>query len=149
VSDTRIFVSFDLEHDASLYELLVEQSKAPASGFEVVGGSEPLKDVGLWPAEVREEIRQVDQLIVICGEHTEDSPEVSAELRIAREEGTPYFLLWGRRETMCTKPIGAASAEGMYSWTEPILQAQISLTLRNARALEMAETLARAARKAP
>ena len=147
MSDTRVFVSFDLEHDALLYELLVEQSKAPASGFEIVGGSARWRDTELWPAQVREEIRRADQLIVICGEHTEDSPGVSAELRIAREEGTPYFMLWGRRDRMCTKPVGAASAEGMYSWTQPILQAQICLTLRNTRALEMAETLARAAPK--
>ena len=48
-------------------------------------------------------------MIVICGEHTEASPGMSAEIRIAQEEKTPYFLLWGRRESLCTKPTGAKS----------------------------------------
>ena len=48
---------------------------------------------------------------------------------IAREEERPYFLLWGRRELMCTKPTTAKSADAMYSWTWEILQSQI-LTIR-------------------
>ena len=50
-------------------------------------------------------------MVVICGEHTEASAPVSAELLIAQEERTPYFLLGGRRDSMCTKPNGAKPAE--------------------------------------
>jgi hypothetical protein len=71
---------------------------------------------------------------------------VSAELRIAQEERTPYFLLWGRREIMCTKPIGAKSAEGMYSWTRQILQDQITVASRKA-ADSTSETVRDATRK--
>jgi hypothetical protein len=49
---------------------------------------------------------------------------------------------------MCTKPIGAKPAEGMCSWTGQILQDQIALTVRNARADATAETLRNAIRKA-
>jgi hypothetical protein len=82
---------------------------------------------------VRRRIREADEVIVICGEHTEESMGVSAEVRIAQEERTPYFLLWGRRESMCTKPRSAKRDEGIYRWTSEILQSQILLTLRNAR----------------
>jgi hypothetical protein len=58
---------------------------------------------------------------------------VSAELRIAQEEQKPYFLLWGRREHMCTRPVGAKPKDSMYSWTREILHDQIALTLRNAQ----------------
>jgi hypothetical protein len=127
-----VFVSFDIENDGELYERLLAQSITPTSGFEVLGGSQHLTAKGT--ERVHRQIRQADQVIVICGEHTKASMGVSAELRIAQEERTPYFLLWGRREIMCTKPIGAKSAEGMYSWTRQILRDQITLTARKAAA---------------
>jgi hypothetical protein len=80
-------------------------------------------------------------------QHTEASMRVSAELRIAREERTPYFLLWGWRDIMCTQPIGAKPAEGMYSWTRQTLQDQITLALRKARADATTETVHDATRK--
>jgi hypothetical protein len=129
----NVFVSFDLDHDGDLCDLLLEQSGISIFGFEVSGRSKA-RSVDDLPGEgVRRQIREADEVIVICGEHTEDSMRVSAELRIAQEEQTPYFLLWGRRERMCTKPVSAKRIEGMYSWTSEILQSQILLTLRNAR----------------
>ena len=74
-------------------------------------------------------------------------PPFAHSIRIVQEERTPYILLWGRREIMCTKPVGAKPAEGMYSWTRQILQDQITLTLRKARADAMAETVRNATRK--
>ena len=103
----QIFVSFDIENDQELYELLLDQSRVPNSGFSVSGGSERVLNAELRGDRLRRRIREADQMIVICGEHTESSTRVGAELDIAREEGTPYFLLWGRREMMCTK-IGRA-----------------------------------------
>ena len=74
-------------------------------------------------------------MIIICGQHTDASQAMSVEIRIAQEEHTPYFLLWGRRAEMCTKPVGAKSAEGMYNWTWEILQDQVAIGHRRARAL--------------
>jgi hypothetical protein len=39
MSLTRVFVSFDVAHDSSLYDLLLEESRKPGSGFEVSGGT--------------------------------------------------------------------------------------------------------------
>ena len=147
MSKLHIFVSFDIEHDGELYERLLAQSTTPSSGFAVLGGSERLTATDVWSERVRRRIREADQVIVICGEHTGASTGVSAELRIAQQERTPYFLLWGRREIMCTKPIGAKSAEGMYSWTRQILQDQMTLTLRKARADATTETVRDATRQ--
>jgi hypothetical protein len=147
MSEPRIFVSFDIDHDEELYQRLVAESRIPASGFAVLGGSERLLTTDVWSDNLRSRICRADQLIVICGEHTEASVSVGAELRIAREERIPYFLLWGRREIMCTKPIGAGSAEGMYSWTRQILQDQIGFTLRSALADAAAGILRNAAPK--
>ena len=143
----NVFVSFDIEHDMELYELLLAQSRSTSSGFAVSGGSERSSDTEVGRERVRRRIREADQVIVICGKHTEDSTRVTAELLIAQEEQTPYFLLWGRREIMCTKPIGAKPADGMYSWTGPILQDQIAFTLRKVQTDAATVTFRDAARK--
>ncbi len=146
MSKVNIFVSFDLDHDADLYDLLLEQSANASLGFEVSGRSEAstLKDPE--GARLHRRICGADQVIVICGEHTDASPGVHAELRIAREEQKPYLLLWGRPDSMCTKPAGAKSSEGMYSWTSQILHDQITLTTRNARWETTARGMKRPAR---
>lgn len=126
----RVFVSFDLEHDLRLYGRLLEQSRIASSGFEVRGKSEHLAETGVWDSKVREQIAEVDQVVVICGEHTEGSRGVCAEFRIAQEERTPCSLLWGRRDIMCTKPMGATPSDSMYSWTPEILWDRLSYMRR-------------------
>lgn len=143
MSTAQIFVSFDVEHDGDLYERLLAQSRIPSSGFAVSGGSSRSSVAGAAGTDLRRRISEADQVIVICGEHTEGSTRMGAELRIAQEEGKPYFLLWGRRETMCTKPIGARRLEGMYSWTRHVVQDQITLMLRKAAADQVALSVRR------
>ena len=147
MNDVQVFVSFDLEHDAELYELLLAQSRNPGSGFTVSGRSERSAAADASCDKERRRIREAAQVIIICGEHTETSARVSVELGIAQQEGIPYFLLWGRRNSMCTKPVGAKPAEGMYSWTRQILQDQITFTSRKAAADATAETVGDAARR--
>ena len=132
MTTVNVFVSYDLEHDSDLYDLLLEQSEDSSLGFEVSGRSEPSTPKDPERAGLRRRIREADQVIVICGEHTDASMGVFSELRIAQEERKPYFLLWGRRDSMCTKPTGAKTSEGMYSWTSRILQDQITLMARSA-----------------
>jgi hypothetical protein len=143
----RAFVSYDREYDGDLYDLLDEQAAKGSFGFEISARSRAPSPMGAGDERVRREIQEADQVIVICGEHTEASMSVSAELRIAQEEGTPYFLLWGRRESMCCKPIGAKPADGMYSWTRQILQDQVRFTSRRDDT-EVVQTPRNAARKA-
>jgi hypothetical protein len=135
----QVFVSFDIERDRELFEELRTQSSS--SGFEVLGCSEPQSASDVWGERVRRRIRSADQVIFICNEHTEDSASMGAELRIAQQERIPYFLLWGRREIMCTKPVGAKSADGIYSWTQQVLQDQIAITSRSTHTDAIAETL--------
>jgi hypothetical protein len=142
----RIFVIFDTEHDGDLYALLRAQSNSLDCGFSVMGGSEVSRGTEAARARVRDQIREADQAIVICGEHTEASPDVHAEFLIAIEEETPYFLLWGRRGVMCTKPIGATRVEGMYSWTGQILHDQIAFNLRRSNTEAKARSLRRVTR---
>ena len=133
MSDVRVFVSYDLEHDRELYALIIAQSKTQSSGFVIVGSSERPPAHLLCSEKTMNSIGEANQVIVICGEHSESSEVMSAELQVALQEGKPYFLLWGRREIMCSKPTGAKSSDGMYSWTLPILQEQMELMKRSAK----------------
>ena len=110
------FISFDYDHDNDLRGNLVAQADNPGSPFSITDWSvrEPITEN--WRQVVRDRIRRVDLMIVICGEHTHDAPGVTAELTIAREEGTPYFLLKGRRRKTCTRPNSALRTDVIHPW---------------------------------
>jgi hypothetical protein len=139
----QIFASFDTENDEELYQLLLSHAEAPGLSFTVSGRSHRFLATDAWSDTARRSIRKSDQVIVICGEHTDESMGVFTELRIAQEEEKPYILLWGWREIMCTKPAGAKSTEGMFSWTLPILQEQIMRMSRAATGEAEASALRR------
>ena len=139
----RAFVVFDVENDRDLYDRLLSESRRPNSDFDVMGGSERSSHRDVPGERARNQIREADQVIVICGETTDASVHVFSELRIVNEEHTPYFLLWGRRGTMCTKPVGSKRDEGMYIWSRDVLYEQISLAQRTARTSETARLLCR------
>jgi hypothetical protein len=122
----RVFTAFDYDHDEGLRNLLIGQSKHPDSPFEMHDWSVKDPFPGDWKARVRTKIRCVDQVIILCGEYTHMAAGVSAELTIAREEGKPYFLLWGYSGKTCTKPASANPYDKMYNWTWDNLKALIA-----------------------
>src|SRR5258705_12458685 len=67
---TRIFISFDYDHDHDLKNALVGQAKLPDSPFEIADWSikEPSAD---WKEKARARIRRADVVAVICGHRTD------------------------------------------------------------------------------
>ena len=122
---TRVFTAFDFDHDEDLRNLLVGQSRNPDSPFEMQDWSVKEAMPGDWKAKVRTRIKSVEQVIILCGEHTDTAVGVSAELKIVQEEGKPYFLLWGRSGKTCKKPTAALSTDKIYEWTWPNLKSLI------------------------
>jgi len=113
----KVFISFDYDHDVDLKNLLVGQAKNEDSPFEITDMSVKEELVGDWKEKVRQIIRKVDQVIVICGEYTDTANGVAAEVKITQEEGKPYFLLWGRSDKTCVKPRTAKESDKIYKWT--------------------------------
>ena len=138
----RVFLSFDLEHDRDLCDLLLEHVRRGAS-FAIGNRSEGGAIDDPWTQRVRSRITASDEVVVICGEHTDAAARVSAELRIAQEEKKPYMLLWGRRELMCKKPRSARIDDGMYSWTAEQVDQQILSLLRRSRQAQVPEGMKR------
>lgn len=114
---TRVFTSFDYDHDEFLRTALVGQSRHDDTPFEICDWSVKEPFAGDWKKRVRERIKKCGLMIVICGEHTHNATGVATELQIAQEEGIPYFLLYGYSEKNCYKPTSAKISDKMYKWT--------------------------------
>jgi hypothetical protein len=114
----RVFTAFDFEHDESLRNLLVGQSRHEDTPFQICDWSvkEPFAS-SYWETKVRERINKCHQMIVICGEYTYCATGVSTELAIAQDEKIPYFLLWGYSSKKCYAPTAARATDKIYSWT--------------------------------
>lgn len=113
---TKVFISFDYDHDLDLKNLLVGQAKNSDSPFEIADWS--IKDPSAdWKQKARSRIRRVDVVAVICGHYTDTAVGVNEEIRIAREERKPYFLLGGRAAGTNRKPTAAFSTDKVYEWT--------------------------------
>lgn len=113
---TKVFISFDYDHDLDLKTLLVGQAKNPGSPFEIADWS--IKDPSFdWKEKARARIKRVDVVAVICGHHTDTAVGVNEEIRIARSEGKHYFLLGGRASGTNKKPTAALSTDKIYEWT--------------------------------
>jgi hypothetical protein len=138
-----VYLSFDVDYDADLGDQLLEQSQRGGSGFHVASLSEAGEMTERWHQGVRRRLSAADELIVIFGEHTAKSDRMNAELRIAKEEQKPYLLLWGRRDRMCSMPIGVKRTACMYSWTRATLMHLVAQTLRDARPVEVPENCKR------
>lgn len=113
----KTFISFDYDNDYELRDLLLGQADHPDSPFEIKDSSlrEPLS--GNWQEKIRQRIKLVDVVIVMCGLRTDSATGVSAELAIARQERIPYFLLKGRREGNVKAPQSALPADKIYEWS--------------------------------
>ena len=117
MAKSRVFTSFDYDHDEDLRVLLIGQSKNSDTPFDLADWSVKDPMTGDWKAKVRTRIKATDQMVVICGQHTHTASGVSVEIKIAQEEGKPYFLLKGRKDKTCTKPTAAKSTDKIYTWT--------------------------------
>ena len=106
----KAFISFDYDHDMDLKTLLVGQAKNSDTPFEIADYSVKETLTGDWRKKVKEKLKLVGVVIVICGEHTDSASGVSAELEITQELGKAYFLLSGRSGKTCVKPKAAKTS---------------------------------------
>jgi len=121
----RVFISFDVDHDEGTKIMLAGQAKLADSPFDFIDASirEPL--TGDWKEKVRRRMDNIDVVIVLCGEYTHTANGVAAEVTIAQEKKTPYFLLAAYSDKTCTKPTSASVGDKLYRWTWDNLKALV------------------------
>jgi hypothetical protein len=122
----RIFISFDYDNDEDIKIMLAGQAKFPDSPFDFTDASVKDHLPGDWKEKVKRRLRNCDQFIVLCGTSTHLARGVAAELEIAQELGTPYFLLKGRSDLNCTWPTSAQTGDKMHDWSWSNLKALIA-----------------------
>lgn len=105
------------DNDNDLKNLLVGQAKKTDSPFEIIDLSIKHTISKDWKDSARKRIKGYDVVIVICGKKTDSAAGVSAELRIAQDENVPYFLICGRSDENCVKPIAAKDSDKIHKWT--------------------------------
>ena len=122
---SRAYISFDADHDSDLKVLLVGQARNIDSPFSITDMSIKETIAKNWKDNARTRIKGCDVVIVICGKYTHSANGVSEEIKIAQEENIPYFLLYGRSNEQCSKPIAAKATDKVYKWTWDNLKALI------------------------
>jgi len=117
MAKVRTFISFDYDHDENLKNLLVGQARNVDSPFDIVDMSikEPISEN--WINNARTRIKGCEVVIVICGEYTDTAKGVAIEVKLARDERVPYFLLAGYPDRDCKKPSTALDTDKLYKWT--------------------------------
>ena len=134
----RVFPSFDFDHDEELKNALVGQARMENAPFEFADWSLKESVSGDWEEEARKRIRRSDMLCAICGEHTDTAAGVSAEVRIAREEGKPVHFIRGYSDKTCKLPKAALPEDRMVPWTWENLVALIGHETPSGTAMESA-----------
>jgi hypothetical protein len=130
VEPVRVFSCFDRRHDVDLHARLVALADGADSPLRIVDASCDVEAVSGWEESLRSRIGGVDVVIVSCGEHTDTSLGVSAELRIAQEQNKPYVLLRGRRHAAWTQPASARAQDLVYTWDWPLILSRVGVALR-------------------
>jgi MTH538 TIR-like domain (DUF1863) len=111
---TRIFVSYDFDHDRQLALLLQNQSKLPAAPFETANWS--LKEAApeaKWLLSAVARIKRCDVVLVLLGKHTHRAPGVRKEVAVARRLKKPIYQIKPRGTVATPVP----NAGRVYLWT--------------------------------
>ena len=89
---TKVFVSYDYDHDAQLKDTLIGQSRLADSPFSINDAS-LLQATPEWQQKARAAVGSCDVFIVLLGEHTHQAQGVRREARTARDLGKRRFQL--------------------------------------------------------
>ena len=92
MAKTKVFVSFDYEHDAALKETLIGQSNLPDSPFSINDVSIKEKTPE-WQQKARSAIEDCEVFVVLLGDHTYQAKGVLREVKMARQIGKRRFQL--------------------------------------------------------
>lgn len=113
---TKVFISFDYDHDLSQKNSLVGQSKLDDSPFEISDVSIKQEETN-WITKARQKIANADVVIILCGHHMASARGVDKEMQLAKEEGKRYYLLNAYNDSFARRPNSASPYETIYDWT--------------------------------
>jgi hypothetical protein len=92
MSDPRVFISFDFDHDETEKVLFVGQSKNSKTLFSIQDWSAKSSMAqSKWEAIVKEKINKCNMVIVLSGKTMASASGVSKEITMAKDQNVPVF----------------------------------------------------------
>jgi hypothetical protein len=123
---TRVFVSFDFDHDQKLKTFILAQARNADSPFEIENWSlNEAAPEASWQAKARQRIARCHVVLVMVGAYTHRAPGVIAEVAIANELGVPVRQVIGYKGT---DPKPVAGAGRLYRWSWPVMKNLLTAT---------------------
>lgn len=114
---TRVFVSYDFDHDKVLKDFIIGQARLPDSPFQVSDHSlkeaAPQRD---WEAKARAAISRADKFVVMLGPKTRYASGVRKEVAMAKSLGKPRFQIIGYRNGSRTWAVPDAGVTYSWNW---------------------------------
>jgi hypothetical protein len=96
MAKTKLFVSFDFDHDRVLRDFIIGQAKLPDSPFDVADYSlKEAKRQAVWEARARAAVSRADKFVVMLGPRTRYAPGVKTEVAMALALGKPRVQIIG------------------------------------------------------
>jgi hypothetical protein len=127
---TRVFISFDYDHDRTAATFLGQQLRS-SPRFTVENWS--MKEAApehLWKDEARKRINRSDVVLVVVGRHTHRAVGVLEEVKMAREAKPPVPLrqVVGYRDLIA--PARVPDAGRLYRWKHDTLATILTVPRR-------------------
>ena len=113
MAKTKVFVSYDYEHDSNLKDTFVAQSKLQDSPFSIndVSIREPTPH---WQQKARSAIEGCNVFVVLLGDHTFQARGVIREVKMAIELNKKRFQL--RKKGQWPKSLRGAGEVVVWKW---------------------------------
>lgn len=118
MSDPRVFISFDFDHNETDKMLFVGQSRNSRTPFTVQDwSSKKALPENTWRSLIREKISRTNMVVVLVGKYMATATGVAAEVQMAQELNVPYFGIYvGGADATSTLPTGLARNRTI-AWT--------------------------------
>jgi len=113
LAKTKVFVSYDYEHDSDMKNNLITESKKPDSPFSINDLSLNTK-VPDWQQKAREAIKKCNIFIVLLRENTHQATGVLREVKMAKQLNKKRIQL--REKGHCPKPLEDAGDIVAWKW---------------------------------
>ena len=115
MSEKRLFISFDYDHDDELRHHFLAQAER-YSKHKIINHSLPGEVDDRWTLEAKSRIGESDFVVFICGVNTHSAKGVEVEMTITQQLKRPHFLLQGRPKCKCSRPTGASAKSKIHRW---------------------------------
>ena len=113
MAKTKVFISYDYQHDQNMKNNLIQESHRQDSPFSIndISLNEKISD---WQQKARTAIKNCDVFIVLLRENTHQATGVLREVKMAKELNKRRFQL--REKGHNPKPIDNAGEVAAWRW---------------------------------